>query len=134
MQEKKLSEIDEAAMEEELEVLNLSVMKRYIFFRKVGCQWIAESFRLIPAENVSGDIYCVLTNIFDLEPDFIVLIYRKRWDIEVLLRFIKQELNSHFMLTNKIGIKIILYKTLILSMLILIYKRINYGYCCSIMP
>jgi len=71
MQEKKLSEIDEAAMEEELEVLNLSVMKRYIFFRKVGCQWIAESFRLIPAENVSGDIYCVLTNTFDLEPDFI---------------------------------------------------------------
>jgi len=38
MQEKKLSEIDETAMEEELEVLNLSVMKRYIFFRKVGCQ------------------------------------------------------------------------------------------------
>ena len=41
-------------------------------------------------------------------------------------RFIKQELNfSHFMSTNENGIKIILYMTLILSMLILIYKRIN---------
>ena len=44
----------------------------------------------------------------------------------MFFRFIKQELNfNHFMSTNENGIKIILYMTLILSMLILIYKRLN---------
>jgi len=95
-------------------------------YKKVGRQRTDETFRLITAENDTGEIFCFLTNIYDLEPDVIVLFYRKRWDIEVFFRFIKQELNfSHFMSTNENGIKIILYMTLILSMLILIYKKIN---------
>ena len=85
-----------------------------------------ETFRLITTQNEAGETLLFLTNIFDLEPEVITLYYRKRWDIEVFFRFIKQELNfSHFMSTNENGIKIILYMTLILSMLILIYKRIN---------
>jgi len=95
-------------------------------YKAIGHKKTDETFRLITAENDAGDRFCFLTNIFDLEPDVIVLFYRKRWDIEVFFRFIKQELNfSHFMSTNENGIKIILYMTLILSMLILIYKRIN---------
>lgn len=44
----------------------------------------------------------------------------------MFFRFIKQELSfSHFMSTNENGIKIILYMTLILTMLLLIYKRLN---------
>ncbi|NDP22216.1 MAG: IS4 family transposase [Paludibacter sp.] len=95
-------------------------------FRNSGKITTDETFRLITAQNETGETYLFLTNIFDLEPDVITLFYRKRWDIEVFFRFIKQELNfSHFMSTNENGIKIILYMTLILSMLILIYKRIN---------
>jgi hypothetical protein len=91
-----------------------------------GKQRIEETFRLITTQNENGDTFLFLTNIFDLEPEVITLFYRKRWDIEVFFRFIKQELNfSHFMSTNENGIKIILYMTLILSMLLLIYKRIN---------
>lgn len=91
-----------------------------------GKQRIEETFRLITTQNENGDTFLFLTNIFDLEPEVITLFYRKRWDIEVFFRFIKQELNfSHFMSTNENGIKIILYMTLILSMLVLIYKRIN---------
>ncbi len=56
----------------------------------------------------------------------IIDIYAKRWDIEVFFRFIKQELNfSHFLSTNKNGIKIVLYVTLILAILILVYKKLN---------
>lgn len=56
----------------------------------------------------------------------IITIYKLRWDIEVFFRFIKQELNfSHFLSTNINGIKIILYMTLILAMLIHIYKKYN---------
>ena len=85
-----------------------------------------ETFRLITTVNDEGNQYLFLTNVFDLLPEIIVLFYRKRWDIEVYNRFIKQELNfSHFFSTKANGIKIILYMTLILSMLILIYKRKN---------
>jgi IS4 transposase len=85
-----------------------------------------ETFRLITTVNDRGDPYLFLTNIFDLLPEVILLFYRKRWDIEVFFRFLKQELNfSHFFSTKTNGIKIILYMTLILSMLILIYKRKN---------
>jgi IS4 transposase len=52
--------------------------------------------------------------------------YRRRWDIEVFFRFIKQELNvSHLISLNKNGIEVMLYMTLIVAMLILIYKHAN---------
>ena len=52
--------------------------------------------------------------------------YRRRWDIEVFYRFLKQNLNfSHFLSTSDNGIKVILYMTLITAMLIMIYKRLN---------
>jgi IS4 transposase len=60
------------------------------------------------------------------DPSSIIAIYKKRWDIEVFFRFIKQELNfKHFISTNLNGISIILYMTLILAMLILVYKKLN---------
>jgi len=67
-----------------------------------------------------------LTNCDELETTEIISIYKKRWDIEVFFRFIKQELNfSHFVSTSANGIKNVLYITLILSMLILVYKKAN---------
>lgn len=67
-----------------------------------------------------------LTNCTEIEATEVIDIYAKRWDIEVFFRFIKQELNfSHFLSTNKNGIKIVLYVTLILAILILVYKKLN---------
>ena len=67
-----------------------------------------------------------LTNKFDLSIEEIIEVYKRRWDIEVFFRFIKQELNfKHFMSTNINGIKVILYMTLILAMLILMFKKLN---------
>lgn len=89
-------------------------------------QLTKEKFRLLTTENELGEILLFLTNVKELEAHEITKYYRKRWDIEVFFRFIKQELNfSHFMSTSENGIKIILYMTLILSMLLLIYKRLN---------
>lgn len=63
-----------------------------------------------------------LTNEFNLSPKEIADYYRKRWDIEVLFRFLKQELNlSHLISLNKNGIEVMAYMTMIL----LIYKRAN---------
>jgi len=89
-------------------------------------QLTKETFRLLTTENELGESLLFLTNVKELEAHEITEYYRKRWDIEVFFRFIKQELNfSHFMSTNENGIRIILYMTLILSMLLLIYKRLN---------
>jgi len=61
-----------------------------------------------------------------LTPKEIAETYRRRWDIEVFYRFLKQELSfSHFLSTSDNGIKVILYMTLITAMLIMIYKRLN---------
>lgn len=68
----------------------------------------------------------IITNNFKLTAQEITEAYKKRWDIEVFFRFIKQELNvSHFVSLCKNGIEIILYVTLIVAMLILIYKKGN---------
>jgi transposase len=70
--------------------------------------------------------FLFLTNNFDLTAQEIATAYRRRWDIEVFFRFIKQELNaSHLVSLNKNGIQVMIYMTLIVAMLILIYKKEN---------
>jgi len=66
------------------------------------------------------------TNNLELSPKEIADIYKQRWNIEVFFRFIKQELNaSHFLSVSENGIKVMLYMTLIASMLLLLYQKIN---------
>jgi len=89
---------------------------------------VSEPFRLIIAESKieSGKQYWFLTNDFDLSAKEVAQAYRRRWDIEVFFRFIKQELNaSHLVSLNKNGIQVMLYMTLIVAMMVLVYKRAN---------
>ncbi|MCL1689425.1 IS4 family transposase [Elizabethkingia anophelis] len=70
--------------------------------------------------------YWLLTNDFKSSTKQIAHAYRRRWDIEVFFRFLKQELNlSHFVSLNKNGIQVILYMTMIVAMMVLIYKKAN---------
>jgi len=85
-------------------------------------------FRLIVAKTKAEDSkdFWFITNDFDLSAKEVAQAYRRRWDIEVFFRFIKQELNvSHLVSLNKNGIEVMLYMTLIVAMLILIYKKAN---------
>ena len=110
---------------------NLTVLKdQQVYLYRTGNHVVEHPFRLIQTKSEKNVEYWFLTNRFDLPIEEIIMIYKKRWDIEVFFRFLKQELNfSHLMSVNKNGIKIILYMTLIASMMILIYKRINeFGY------
>lgn len=89
---------------------------------------VEEPFRLIIVQDKEnqGEYYWFITNNFELSAKELALAYRKRWDIEVFFRFIKQELNvSHLISLNKNGIEVMLYMTLIVAMLILIYKHGN---------
>lgn len=85
-------------------------------------------FRLITAKSKTNNKqeYWFITNNFELSAKEITQAYRRRWDIEVFFRFIKQELNvSHLVSLNKNGIQVMIYMTLIVAMLILIYKKAN---------
>lgn len=84
-------------------------------------------FRLLVIKNEkTGKEFWFITNEFELSAREISDYYRKRWDIEVFFRFMKQELNlSHLVSLNKNGIEVMVYMTMIVSMLLLIYKKVN---------
>jgi hypothetical protein len=89
---------------------------------------IETPLRLVIAQSKSekDKQYWLLTNDFKLSAKEIAQAYRRRWDIEVFFRFIKQELNvSHLVSLNKNEITVLLYMTLIVAMLVLIYKKLN---------
>ena len=53
-------------------------------------------------------------------------IYRRRWEIEVFFRFLKQEMNfTHFVCNDSNAIQVMMYATLIAAMLVLVYKKKN---------
>lgn len=84
-------------------------------------------FRLLIIKNEkTNKEFWFITNDFELSAREISDYYRKRWDIEVFFRFMKQELNlSHLISLNKNGIEVMVYMTMIASMLLLIYKKAN---------
>jgi len=85
-------------------------------------------FRMVVVESKAeeGKEYWFLTNDFKRSAKEIAQAYRRRWDIEVFFRFLKQELNmSHLVSLNKNGMQVILYMTLIVAMMVLIYKKAN---------
>ncbi len=95
------------------------VSKKYIL--------VDDVFRVIrfKPEKAEKDIL-LITNITNLPADTIAEMYKRRWDIEVFFRFLKQELNfSHFVSLNENGIQVIMYMTMITAMLTMIYKKEN---------
>jgi len=82
-------------------------------------------FRLIKVLTPKQEIW-ILTNISDLSAYEVAQVYRRRWDIEVFFRFIKQELNcKHFLARNRNGLMVYIYMILILAILLLLYKTLN---------
>jgi len=83
-------------------------------------------FRLIIWDNQDKKVL-FLTNILEEYDAWIITeLYKKRREIEVFFRFIKQEFwFSHFISRSENWIKSILYMTLILAILIIVYKNIN---------
>jgi IS4 transposase len=53
-------------------------------------------------------------------------LYKQRWEIESFFKFIKQHLGvKHLVSRDENGIKVMIYMTMIVSVLILAYKKIN---------
>lgn len=92
-----------------------------------GKNLFKEPFRLIKSVSLkSNEEIFFLTNIKDLSAQEVTEIYKKRWEIEVFFKFIKQHLHfKHFLNYSENGIKVMMYMTMIVAILILIYKKLN---------
>lgn len=53
---------------------------------------VLEAMRLITSRNAAGVIHHTVTDRHDLSPTDILLLYRKRWQIELFFRFLKHQL------------------------------------------
>jgi len=125
---KSVKVIEKNKLETELETESLKVLSDEIVNLYYEAKMLLkERFRLIKAESkTTGERMFFLTNIEDMEAGEITEIYRKRWDIEVFFKFIKQHLHfKHFLSYNENGIKVMMYMTMIAATLILIYKKLN---------
>ena len=90
-------------------------------------EFTEKEFRLVISKSLqTKEKLFFLTNIINLSAEEITNIYKRRWDIEVFFKFLKQELNfKHFVSRNENGIKVMLYMTLILALLLIVYKTRN---------
>ena len=88
---------------------------------------VEDIFRVISFKpEKAKEAILLITNITNLPADTIAEMYKRRWDIEVFFRFLKQELNfSHFLSLNENGIQVIMYMTMITAMMTMIYKKEN---------
>jgi len=69
------------------------------------------NLRLIKAINDKGKEFSFLTNLFDSATREIAEIYKKRWDIEVFFKFVKQHLQfKHFISHSQNGMIVYLYR------------------------
>lgn len=118
--------VESFELEKNLVVGNLTIKKDdlVILFDKHHKK--SRPFRLIQTEDNKGKELWFITNLLEDKSNTIIEIYKKRWDIEVFFRFLKQELNFKHIFSTKInGLQIMLYMTMIVSMLILVYKKSN---------
>jgi Transposase DDE domain len=67
-----------------------------------------------------------ITNRGDIENTEVAAIYKSRWDIEVFFKFIKQHLDfSHLLNRTENGIKVMMYVTMIVAILLTAYKKLR---------
>lgn len=111
-----------------IETDTLSIYKDswvYLFSEKARSEYPVRCIESTRKEKNEHIVF--VTNIKDLPVEDITLLYKRRWDIEVFFKFLKQELNfAHLINRSENGIKIMLYCTLIASILLLVYKEMNH--------
>lgn len=90
-------------------------------------QWTEYNYRIVEAIiDKTGEPIIWITNNLDLDAYQIADMYKLRWEIEVFFKFLKQHLNlTHLVSRTENGMKVMLYSTLILAILLIVFKRKN---------
>lgn len=99
----------------------------WVCFRERGGAYADRPLRLVQARvEASGEAIWFVTNIAWLEAYQVAALYRERWQIEVLIKFLKQHLQLEHLLTREVnGIQVMLYMTLIVALLLIVYRKLN---------
>src|SRR5690606_2584948 len=99
----------------------------WVHLKNGNDKWSDLKIRLIKASIcTTGEPIYFLSNVDNMSAYEIASIYKQRWEIECLFKFLKQHLNlSHLVTRNENGIKVMMYMTLILSILLIAYKKLN---------
>jgi len=106
-------------------LLSTSETQDICFYEYSPSLKIKEELRLVSYyHKEKNKAYHFLTNLFDLPADQIALLYKKRWEIELLFKKIKQNFPlQYFYGNNKNAIQIQIWCTLIALLLITIMKK-----------
>jgi hypothetical protein len=97
----------------------------HIFTGK-GRKPLPTELRLIKIRNKKGSEIWFLSNLFEMSAKDVTELYKRRWDIEVFFKFIKQNLGyKHFISHSMNGMKVYIYMILITALMFLIYKIRN---------
>lgn len=89
-------------------------------------QKINWNLRLIKAKTINNKELWFLTNVLYLTPEEVGETYKKRWDIEVFFKFLKQHLQfKHFISYNSNGMTVYIYCILIAAILLIMFKILN---------
>jgi len=93
---------------------------------KKGGKLVKHNLRLIKAHNSASEELWFLTNVLYLSSEDVANSYKKRWDIEVLFKFLKQHLQFKKFINHTLnGMSIYIYCLLIAAILFTIYKITN---------
>lgn len=104
-----------------LQIQSDEVVNLYRGKKVINC-----NLRLVKAINDKDEEFSFLTNLFDSAASEIADIYKKRWDIEVFFKFVKQHLQfKHFISHSQNGMIVYLYSILIAAILFTIFKVSN---------
>ena len=115
-------------LENELETATLSIQEEVVVkLRATDKSWTDGNYRMIKAvKKSSQEKFVFLTNNFELSTEEITVLYKQRWEIEMFFKFLKQHLNlTHLVSRNENAIKVIVYMTMIVAILVLAYKKLN---------
>lgn len=96
----------------------------YLFSEKSKSTKPIRRITAIKKENQEPIVF--ITNINSSSVQDITELYKRRWEIEVFFKFLKQELNfSHLLNRTENGIRVIMYVTMIAAILLTAYKKLN---------
>ena len=105
----------------------MEVRIQHVTFSKVlkGGETLTHHARIITyADTRKYKLFSLLTNDMESDPNEIIEIYRKRWEIELLFKQIKQNFPlKYFYGESANAIKIQIWVTLIANLLLMIMKR-----------
>lgn len=90
-------------------------------------QYTKHPYRILKGTiDATGEKICFVSNLLQENAYNIAQWYKQRWEIEVFFKFIKQHLNaSHLVSRTENGMQVMIYMTMILAILLIVYKKKN---------